>query len=91
MNYREKVAVYLHSDAVQPDCDCGVREWDVQLPNGWMWVTPSGPGPFTDLEAAVAYAAALTPGHPDVKRSKMTDEWLLSSSRLPQVVGSSHD
>lgn len=76
MDYAHKVTVFLHSDAVVPDCGCGEREWEVQLPNGWMWVDHAGPGPFLELAPAMDYAVTLTPSHPDVTRSLMPDEWL---------------
>lgn len=82
--FDRKVAVFLHSDAVIPDCGCGIREWMVQLPNGWMWVDHAGPGSFDTYESAAEYARSLTPNSSDVTRSFMPDEWVLS-------VTTSHD
>jgi len=74
MNYREKVTVYLHSDRIE-NCDCGVREWIVQLPVGWRWINARGPAPFGTLADAGTFAQTLFPGHPSVKRSMTADRW----------------
>lgn len=63
---KDSIWIYFHSDAVIPDCDCGEREWDIQLPEGWWWTHSAGPGPFSSLEEAMTYAISLTPDHPDV-------------------------
>lgn len=61
--------VSLHSDAVLDLCDCGDREWEVELPLGWHWSTMQGPGPFATLDAAMSYARLLHPEHDDVRPS----------------------
>lgn len=70
MRYDTKVTVYLHSDETpaMDRCDCGIREWLVQLPSGWMWRDHSGPGPFEHLQDASTYAQWLYPNHPDITR-----------------------
>jgi hypothetical protein len=73
MRYETKVTVYLHSDIAPVPrgfraCDCGDREWLVQLPSGWMWRDHAGPGPFDRLEDAATYAKRLYPNHPDITR-----------------------
>lgn len=79
MQYDTKVCVFLHSDGATVDCDCGEREWVVQLPSGWMWVRHEGPGPFLNIEEAEDYASRLSPTHPDVTRcdSSVPDLWIL--------------
>lgn len=60
--------VWLHSCAVIPECDCGDREWEVQPPDGYQWSTIHGPGAFSSMEGAIAYARCLHPDHSDMRR-----------------------
>lgn len=82
-----KPVVWLHSDCYISGCDCGEREWQVDLPPGWMYAdgeaVPNVKAIFDRHIDAMNYAAQLHPGHPDVKRNdyywarkgQITEEW----------------
>jgi hypothetical protein len=74
-----RVNVYLHSDVAVPGCDCGERDWVVELPDGWMWSTAAGPGSFETMQSAMGFAVTLHPRHRAVQRSLTPDMWDLTS------------
>ncbi|MGC5078441.1 hypothetical protein [Agrococcus sp. DT81.2] len=62
-----KPFVYLHSDAYDRACDCGEREWEIELARGWYWVRHRTF--FTQAEA-LSVAARLGPDHPDISSDR---------------------
>lgn len=87
MNTEQKVTLYFHSDVAVPGCDCGDREWEVQLPGGWMWSGHRGPGPFFTLADAMNYAMTLCPNNPDAARAEGPDLWVLSERPVCNRIG----
>lgn len=66
-----KPCLWFHSDSYIPDCDCGEREWQIDLPDGFMWLKMRGPGEVVDMEHwpdVIEYANSLHPNHPDIVR-----------------------
>lgn len=66
-----KPYVWFHSDSYIPNCDCGDREWQIDLPPGFVWRSMRNPYGDTDPEDwldVIRYANSLHPDHPDIER-----------------------